>query len=255
MEHRVDTFDGQTIIVTGAAAGIGRGVAEALVSRGANVVLLDISADAVELLAKELTDQGRTAVAAPADATVFSEVEGVVERTVQQFGRVDGLVIAAGGFPGRTPVQEIGLEDWDRGITLNLTSAFYACRAVIPYMQAQQKGAIVMVSSAAGRTIVNQCTAYYAAAKAGMLGLARHLAFELGPHNIRVNSVAPGTTITPRILGLYDEERLDTIRAKTPLGRIAEIDDQVGPILFLLSDDSGYMTGSALDVSGGRIMM
>lgn len=248
-------FADKTIVVTGAGAGIGRGAAEALARRGANTVLLDIAAEPVQTLAKELTDDGHTALAAPADATVFSEVEEVVERAVERFGRLDGLVIAAGGFPGRVSVQDISIEEWDRGIELNLTSAFYACRAVIPHMKAQSSGAIGMVSSAAGRTIVNPCTAYYAAAKSGMIGLARHLAFELGPDNIRVNAVAPGTTLTPRIAGLYDEDRLDTIRQKTPFGRIAEIDDQVGPILFLLSDDSGYMTGSTLDVSGGRIMM
>lgn len=251
----MEAFAGQTIIVTGAGAGIGRGVAEALARRGANTVLLDIAAETVRDLAEKLTDAGHTALAAPADATVYSEVEEVVERTMARFGRIDGLVIAAGGFPDRVGVQDISVEEWDRGITLNLTSAFYACRAVIPHMRAQERGAIVMVSSAAGRTINNPCTAYYAAAKSGMLGLARHLAFELGAHNIRVNAVAPGTTITPRIAAMYDEDRLSTIRQRTPLGRIAEIHDQVGPILFLLSDHSGYMTGSTLDVSGGRIMM
>lgn len=251
----MDTFAGKTIIVTGAAAGIGRGTAEAVARRGANVVLLDIAADPLDALVKDLVDEGHTALAAAADATVYPDVMEVVERTLKRFGRIDGLVTAAGGFPNRVAVQDLDVEQWTQGITLNLSSVFYACRAVIPQMLQQGEGAIVLVSSAAGRTIVNPCTAYYAAAKSGILGLGRHLAFELGSSNIRVNAVAPGTTLTPRIAGLYAESRLEAIRQKTPLGRIADVDDQVGPILFLLSDDSGYMTGCTLDVSGGRIMM
>jgi 3-oxoacyl-[acyl-carrier protein] reductase len=113
----------------------------------------------------------------------------------------------------------------------------------------------VFVSSEAGRMPVGVTTAYYAAAKAGVIGLARHLALELGPANVTVNVVAPGTTLTERVAALWDSERQAKIIERTPLGRLARLEDQVGPILFLASPAAQYMTGTTLDVNGGRLML
>ena len=245
----------RTILVTGAAAGIGRGVAEAVGKAGAKVVIADIDADGMTQLASELSTSGASVLAIQADMTDSAQVERMVNRAVEEFGGLDGLVLAAGGFPQRKLVEEITPDDWDRGITQNLSSAFYCCRAAVPHMKNQGGGTIVVVASAAGRTVNRQQTAYYGAAKTGLLGLTRHLAFELGEHGIRVNAVAPGVTLTPRIERLYDESRLEAIRQTVPLGRVAEVDDQVGPVLFLLSAQSGYMTGATLDVSGGRVLV
>jgi len=245
----------KTILVTGAAAGIGRGVAAAVGKAGAKVVIADIDADGLTQLASELSTSGASVLAIQADMTDSAQVEHMVNRAVEEFGGLDGLVLAAGGFPQRKLVEEITPDDWDRGITQNLSSAFYCCRAAVPHMKNQGGGTIVVVASAAGRTVNRQQTAYYGAAKTGLLGLTRHLAFELGEHGIRVNAVAPGVTLTPRIERLYDESRLEAIRQTVPLGRVAEVDDQVGPVLFLLSAQSSYITGATLDVSGGRVLV
>lgn len=247
----------KTVIVTGAATGIGEGVAREVARQGWNLVLDDLDDQGLQRVADDLAQNGTEVMTSTASVTSTDELAQMVEDVMARFGRIDGLVVAAGGHFGARPTEDLSDEEWESTIALNLTGAFKTARAVIPAMKAASGGRIVMISSATGRmpTMTAQSVSSYAAAKAGVIGFVKQLAVELGPHDITVNAVAPGTTWTQRVEKIRTRESLDTIAAAVPLGRIAEIDDQVGPIVFLLSDASRYMTGCVLDVTGGRIMV
>jgi len=249
-------FKGQTAIVTGGASGIARGVAVGLAIGGADVVVGDIEEEGIRALEDTLKREGLSVLAVPTDVTSTSDVERLTSRAVEIFGGIDILVTAAGGFSARIDMENISDEVWEQSLSLNLSSVFRCCRAVVTQMKKQDRGGrIVTVSSAAGRTPVTTTAAHYAASKAGVLGFTRHLARELGKYGITVNAVAPGATKTPRLDAMYSPEHYALISDLTPLGRIAQIDEQVGPILFLASEHARYMTGATLDVNGGRVML
>jgi NAD(P)-dependent dehydrogenase (short-subunit alcohol dehydrogenase family) len=250
-------FAGRTAIITGAATGIGAGAARGLAAAGANIVLVDLDEDGLEREAGELEGLGARVVGVRADATDTADSTRMVEAALTSFGSVDILVTAAGGHGGAVPTEDLSDEAWEKGIALNLTSTFKSARAVIRPMKDRRYGRIIMISSGSGRmpTMSAPSVSHYAAAKTGILGLARQLAIELGPYEITVNAVAPGTTRTPRVERIRSEESLAKIAGDIPLGRVASVGDQVGPILFLASDAAGYITGATLDVNGGRLMM
>jgi NAD(P)-dependent dehydrogenase (short-subunit alcohol dehydrogenase family) len=243
----------QRVLVTGAAHGIGRGVVEALLGAGSNVAAADVDFDAVSELAVE-GGPGRVHPLA-VDVADGASVTAMVAAADGSMGGIDGLVCCAGGFPRVRGVEELSDEEWHGVIDVNLFGSFACCRAVFPAMKRAGGGAIVCVSSEAGRSPGWLTGAHYVAAKAGTIGLVRHVAREGGPHGIRVNALAPGTTLTERVRGLYSPEQERSLAAATPLGRLAEVGEQVRPILFLLSGQSDYVNGATLDVNGGRLMM
>lgn len=246
-----ESFRGKAAMVTGAAAGIGEAVARGLAGFGADVVLVDRRSDLLETLAGELRALGTRSFAVTADVTVSDQVRAAADACVQQFGKVDILVNTAGGFSARCPVAEMTDEMWNSIVTLNLTGVFISMRAVLPYMIERKYGRIVSVSSDAALASRHISNAAYAASKAGILALSRHLALEVGKYNITVNATAPGVTLSDRIRNLYDEQRLAEFAAMNPLGRVGELEDQVLPILFLASDAAKHVTGEVLKVSGG----
>ncbi len=234
-------FDGKVAVVTGAAQGIGEAVARAFAAHGAKVVVADLNQAGAVQVAEDLSRAGFSTRGVHVDVTRSRHVAGLVQAALEAYGRIDILVNAAGGFARSLHAEEIGDEEWSRVLDLNLTGSFLTCRAVIPHMKAARWGRIVNISSEAGRMPVTLTAA--------------HLARELGPFGITVNAVAPGTTRTPRVAGLHAPERMAWIERLTPLGRIAEVDDQVGPVLFLASEAARYVTGATIDVSGGRVML
>ncbi|MGH7778033.1 MAG: SDR family NAD(P)-dependent oxidoreductase [Candidatus Dormibacterales bacterium] len=246
------SFEGRAVVVTGAATGIGEAAARAFSAGGARVALVDLAES--EALAAELRTGGQDALAVRADVTRADQVQAMADACLARFGNVDVLVNCAGGFRRRVPTWELGEDEWDAIVDLNLKSAFLCSRSLLPGMIERGWGRIVNVASGSGRTTTHITSSPYAAAKGGLLAFTRHLAREAAPHGVTVNAVAPGVTLSARIDVLYGAERKEELRAMVPLGRLAQPGDQVGPILFLASEASGYMTGTTLDVNGGRYM-
>jgi len=248
-------FEGQVAIVTGAAKGIGLRVARAFGREGARVAALDVNADGVDGLAGELAAGGRETLALKVDVTVAREVRRAVDTVIGRWGRVDVLVNNAGGFSVIRRTEDIPDDEWDAIFRFNVTSAFLCTKAVLPHMRRQRSGSIVNLSSIAGRSSAVTTTSHYAAAKAAILGFTRHVALEAAGDGIRVNAVAPGTVATERVRALRTPEQTRRIADTVPLGRIGEPEDIADVVLFLASDAARYVTGAALDVNGGLVML
>jgi len=169
------------------------------------------------------------------------------------FARLDILVNNA-GIGQRLLAEDIGEADWRRVIDVNLTGTFLCARAALRIMKPRRSGHIVNVASIAGKRISIHGGAHYTAAKAGIIGLTRHLAYELGPYGIRVNAICPGETLTSLMERIGDPALLEQSRRRTPLGRLATPEDQANAVLLLLSERASYITGVALDVEGGILL-
>jgi NAD(P)-dependent dehydrogenase (short-subunit alcohol dehydrogenase family) len=247
---------GKTAIVTGGNTGIGEAVALRFAQQGTNVAVVGSRhPQESERVSQSICAAGGSAIALAADLTRASEGERIVAATADRFGRVDILVNSAGGFYAFRRVVETDEDEWDRVIDVNLKSAFVCARAVLPRMLERRWGRIIFISSEAGRMPVAFTAAHYAASKAGLLGFARHLAREVASEGVTVNATAPSTTLSPRVRGLLSAEAEARMIGLTPIGRIAEVDDQVGAVLFLASDDASYITGATIDIAGGKVML
>jgi 3-oxoacyl-[acyl-carrier protein] reductase len=246
----VSRFAGRVVIVTGAAKGIGLRIVRAFAGEGARVAALDIDGAGLEALTRERED----VLALKSDVTAAAEVRQAVETVVARWGRVDVLVNNAGGFSVIRRTEDIPEAEWDAIFRLNVTSAFLASKAVLPIMRRQRAGAIVNLSSIAGRAGAVTVTSHYAAAKAAILGFTRHLAREVAADGIRVNAVAPGTVATERFRALRSNEEGQRLAASVPMGRVAEPEEIAEVVLYLASDGARYITGATLDVNGGLLM-
>ena len=247
---------GKAVLVTGGNTGIGEAIAHRFAQHGADVAVSGSRhPEQTERVAEALRATGARAVAIAADLTRGAEAERLVGEVTGQFGKVDVLVNCAGGFGARKLVVDTDEDDWDHILAINLKSAFLCSKAVLPGMIERRWGRIVNISSEAGRMPVAPTAAHYAASKAGLLGFTRHLAREVGEYGITVNATAPGTTWSARVRNAMTPEREANFVALTPLGRIAESDEQAGIVVFLASDDAGYITGATIDVSGGKVML
>jgi NAD(P)-dependent dehydrogenase (short-subunit alcohol dehydrogenase family) len=247
---------GKTAIVTGGNTGIGEAVARRLGAQGANVAVVGSRHPSeAERVASEIRAAGGSALGLSADLTRVSEGERMARETIERFGQIDILVNSAGGFYAYRRVLETDEDEWDRVIDVNLKSAFVSSRAVLPGMIERRWGRIVLISSEAGRMPVALTAAHYAASKAGLLGFARHLAREVAADGVTVNVTTPSTTLSPRVRQLLTPEVEQRMLAVTPIGRIAEVEDQVGAVLFLASNDASYITGATIDVAGAKVML
>ena len=226
---------------------------------GADVVINGRDLPAMEEVCAEIEGLGRRALIAPADIRRTSEIEGMVGKAMDAFGRVDILVNNAGGALF-TPLEmdKVTEEDWDKVVDTNLKGMFLCCKAVLPHMKAREYGRIVNISSKAGRTYGVLAGVQYVSAKAGVVGLTRQIAWEYGKYGITANVVAPGLFMsTERVRNLWasqSEEIRQRFMGETALGRVGQPQELAESVLFLASEDSSYVTGAVLDVNGGRFM-
>jgi NAD(P)-dependent dehydrogenase (short-subunit alcohol dehydrogenase family) len=242
-------FKNKTVIVTGAAKGIGYGIALALAKSGANVVLADMDESSNEKSAKEIEEATKSkCMAVKCDVSKKKDADNLVKNAVEKFGEVDILVNNAGIFPYK-PFLEMEESDWDKVLDINLKSVFLVSQAAAKVMK--EGGKIVSVSSIASLVGFENLT-HYCASKGGINGLTRALALELAPKKINVNAVAPGTISTPGAdwESMSEEEMKQTL-SLIPWGRIGLPEDIANAVAFLASPQSDYITGQIIVVDGG----
>jgi 3-oxoacyl-[acyl-carrier protein] reductase len=250
------TFDlsGKTALISGAGVGIGRAVALALGRAGAMIGLHYYSSKtAAESLLAELTALNIKALLLPGDLTSESEANAVVDKLVDATGRLDILVNNSGGLVKRAKIEDCTLENWNKSLDLNLSSAFLLTRRAIPHLRASGSGRIVNILSLSVQTGGANGAGAYAAAKGGLMVFTHTLAKELAPE-VRTNSVMPGTVETQHHEIHSTPEMLENYRKQTPLGRNTFAEEVASSVLFLASDMSSHINGALIDISGGRFL-
>lgn len=241
---------GKSAVVTGGSKGIGLGMAQALAHAGADIVIVSRNLAEGEAAAQQMRDMGRKSIAISCDVTSPAAVEEMVAKAVASFGKIDILLNNA-GMNIRKPVVDIAEEDWDKVIDTNLKGIFLVAQAVGKEMIKHKGGKIINIASIMG-VVGMPWLASYCSSKGGVVQLTKVLALEWAQYNINVNCIGPAYIRTPMTAGwLNDPERLKTILASTPLNRLGEIEDLAGPVVFLASDWSNYITGHTLLVDGG----
>jgi len=248
---QVDLQD-KVAVVTGAAQGIGKAIAETLARNGARVVLSDVQAQTGAATAAEI---GAPAVFVPCDITDVSQVEALVGTAVERFGRLDIMVNNAGvnaSREERATTDRFPLQTWRRIIEVDLNGTFYCCRTAAAQMVAQKSGTIINISSVAG-VVALRLQVAFVAAKAAVIKLTEAMACELGPRGIRVNAVSPGSTLTDGTRDLFyaDKEMSARLLSFIPQGRPGTVRDIAEAVAFLASDAASYVNGHNLVVDGG----
>ena len=247
----VDLSD-KVALVTGAGRGIGKAIAAALAGSGAVVAVNDIDAASAERTAGEL---GRGARAFPADVGDPGAAARLVEEVAARFGRLDILVNNAGIEP-KAPVLDLSVADWQRTLDVNLSAAFYTSQVAGRIMRAAGGGTIVNIASIAGHNIPLPNRSSYVASKAGLIGFTRECAREFAAYGIRVNAVCPGVIETEMTAeSRSNAAQLEKWLADIPQGRLGQPPDVAGLVLFLCSDGAAYLTGQAINVDGGKVML
>jgi len=251
-------FSGKVCVVTGAGSGIGRATAMGMAQRGGKVVVADVNGDAAASVVAEIAAAGGTALAFTADMTQPREIDAMLDRAVEAYGRLDVLHNNAFGVPGTLQgrrmarVAELDQNVWDYTLQVGLTAVMQATRSVLPIMLRQGGGAIVNTASISG-LFGDYGIAAYNAMKAGVVNFTRVVAMEYAPHNIRCNCICPGAIDTPLL-----RRSLDTIQGFSqatvtaiPMGRLGRPEEMANVVMFLASDLASYVTGAAYVADGG----
>lgn len=241
-------FDGKTALVTGASQGIGEAVAKRLAAQGAKVVLAARNEEKLAAVAAAIAADGGQALPFVLDVSQPESIPGRIKELPAGFGEIDILVNNA-GVTADNLLARMSLDEWNRVLTTNLTGAFALSREVVRGMMRRRFGRIVNVTSVVG-LMGNAGQANYASSKAGLIGLTKSLARELGSRNITVNAVAPGYVETAMTDALPEKAR-EGLTGTIALGRLGKVDDIAWAVLYLASEEAGYITGETLNVSGG----
>lgn len=252
---------GKVAVVTGAGSGIGAASARRFAEEGAKVVLVDLNADGIEAETQKILDAGGTAMAVPTDVTSLEACDAMAAAAAEAYGPVD-VLYANAGIAGTGNVVDCTPEMWDKVIAVMLTGVWYSQRAIAKQMVDNGGGSIINQASIGGIIGVKGIFPY-AAAKAGVIGMTKQSAVEMGQYGIRFNAIAPGTAPTPLVTATYEqkggsggdytsvEEGLANATAKYPIGRLGTVDDIANLALFLASDEAAWITGSVYVIDGG----
>ncbi len=246
---------GKVAIVTGAGGDIGRAIVLRFAREGARVVVAEIQQALAERTAAAVREAGGEALALTTDVSKGADAEAMARRTFEQLGRIDVLVNCAAMFGNvqRKPFHEITEAEWDAVMAVNLRGMWLCSKAVFPYMREQGSGSIINIASGTAFWGTPQFL-HYVTSKAGVVGLTRALAREVGEYGIRVNAIAPGLTLTSAALATTPQELITQRAQEGPLKRSERPDDLVGTFVYLASDRSAFVTGQTIVVDGGRIM-
>jgi len=249
------SLNGEVALVTGASSGIGAATAKLMASNGARVAInFHQNKKGAETTRDEIVAVGGTAIVVQADVKQATEVDSLVKRTQDELGPIDILVNNAGSLIERLRILELTEERWDEVIDLNLKSAFLCCRAVAASMMERKSGAIINVSSIAGRTGGALGSIHYSTAKGGIITFTKGLAKELAPFGVRVNAVSPGVIDTHYHEQFSTPEMMKGYVAGIPLGRVGNPEEVASVICFLASSASSYLAGETIEINGGMFM-
>ena len=253
MGTEIFSLEGKVALVTGASRGIGRAIALGFAEAGADVAVAARTESDLETLAKEIDTLGRKAVVIPTDIRSRDAIQSMIDKTVEQLGKLDILVNNAGGSNFMSPIVGLRPEGWDKLRTLNLDSVFHATQIGAQAMLASGGGSIIQIASVAGLQGA-QGLSPYSAAKAGVILMSQAVAKELAGSDIRVNSIAPGWIDTPLNEWMTsDEGTLHEAEKMIPMGRIGKAEEIVGGAIYLASDASSFVTGTTLIIDGGQL--
>ncbi|MEO8448143.1 MAG: 3-oxoacyl-ACP reductase family protein [Gemmatimonadota bacterium] len=247
----MDDFSGRVALVTGAARGLGRAVAERLLARGARVAVNVRDPARADALAASL---GPGAIAAPADLEDQAALRAMVDKVLEEAGKIDILVNNAALALG-TRFEKISADEWRRVLEVNMTAPFLLTQAVVPSMRRQQFGRVINISSTAGRQVSTLGGAHYTASKTGLVGLTRASAKELGSYGITVNAVCPGMIDTELTREHASPDLLQRLAAAYPVPRLGQPVEVADLVCFIASEAAGYITGASFDINGGDLMM
>ncbi len=251
----VFSLAGRSALVTGAGQGLGRGIAEGLAQFGADVAVVDIDAESAGRAADDLNAAGGRAVSLTCDVSDQQQVRSAVEQAIDALGKID-ILVANAGVGDRNSAEDMRIEQWDRVIDINLRGVWLFDQEVGRHMIDRGSGGVIVnIASVAALVGLTTGNANYSASKGGVIALTRDLAVEWAHHGIRVNAVAPAQIKTPLVLELMESkpETEAYFLSRLPLGRLADVEDIVGPVIFLASDAAAWTTGHVLVVDGGNL--
>jgi 3-oxoacyl-[acyl-carrier protein] reductase len=244
-------LEGKVALVTGAAQGIGKVVALLLARNGADIVVSDINLGKAEETVNEIKSIGRKALSFKGDVANWSDVERMVETILEKFAKIDILVNNAGITRDKL-ILRMTEEDWDAVLDVNLKGTFHCTKAVVRHMAKQRSGKIVNIASVVGE-MGNAGQANYSASKAGVIGLTKTVAREFAQRGININAIAPGYIQTPMTDALPEKAK-EELKKLIPMERLGKPEDVAEAVLFLVSEESNYITGQVLNVNGGIYM-